>query len=55
MKIILLDPNLVHTFFRNNIFILVMVHTVENNYFLMRTKLGYLRYATLPLRTLFCK
>ena len=39
MKIILVDPNLVCTFFGNN-----MVRTLENNYFLVRTKLGYLRY-----------
>ena len=39
MKIILVDPNLVRTFFGNN-----MVRTLENNHFLVRTKLGYLRY-----------
>ena len=43
MKIILADPNLVHTFFGNNFFVLIMVHTLENNYFLVHTKLGYLR------------
>ena len=43
MKIILVDPNLVHTFFRNNFFILIMVRTLENNYFLMPAKLEYLR------------
>ena len=43
MKIILVDPNLVRTFFGNNFFILIMVRTLENNYFLVRTKLGYLR------------
>ena len=43
MKIILADPNLVHTFFGNNFFVLIMVRTLENNYFLVRTKLGYLR------------
>ena len=43
MKIILVDPNLVHTFFGKNFLILIMVRALENNYFLMRTKLGYLR------------
>ena len=43
MKIILVDPNLVRTFFGNNFLILIMVRTLENNYFLVRTKLGYLR------------
>ena len=43
MKIILVDPNLVRTFFGNNFLILIMVRTFENNYFLMRTKLGYLQ------------
>ena len=43
MKIILVGPNLVHTFFRNNFFILIMVRTLENNYFLMPAKLEYLR------------
>ena len=46
MKIILVDPNLVRTFFGNNFLVLIMVRTLENNYFLMRTKLGYLRYAS---------
>ena len=46
MKIILIDPNLVHTFLGNNFFlILITVRNLENNYFLVRTKLGYLRYA----------
>ena len=45
MKIILVDLNLVRTFFGNNFFILIMVRTLENNYFLVRTKLGYLRCA----------
>ena len=44
MKIILVDPNLMCTFFGKNFLILIMVRTLENNYFLMRTKLGYLRY-----------
>ena len=44
MKIILMDPNLVRTFFGNYIF----DHnygacTLENKHFLVRTKLGYLR------------
>ena len=43
MQIILVDTNLVHTFFGNNFLILIMVRTLENNYFLVRTKLGYLR------------
>ena len=44
MKIILVNPNLVRTFFGNNFLILIIVCTFENNYFLVRTKLGYLRY-----------
>ena len=36
MKIILVDPNLVRTFFGNNFF--------DPNHFQVRTKLGYLRY-----------
>ena len=43
MKIILVDPNLARTFFGNNFLILIMVRTLENNLFLVRTKLGYLR------------
>ena len=45
MKIILVDPNLVRTFLVIIFLILIMVRTLENNYFLVRTKLGYLRYA----------
>ena len=37
MKVILVDPNIVRTFFGNNFLILIMVRTVENKYFLMRT------------------
>ena len=44
MKIILVDPNLVRTHFGNIFLILIIVRTLENNYFLVRTKLGYLRY-----------
>ena len=40
IKIILLNPNLLVTIF----FILIMMRTLENNYFLVRTKLGYLQY-----------
>ena len=43
MKIILVDPNLVRTFLVVIFFILIMVRTFENTYFLVRTKLGYLR------------
>ena len=43
MKIILVDPNLVRILFGNIFLILIMVRTLENNYFLVRTKLGYLR------------
>ena len=39
MKLILVDPNLVHTFL-----ILIMERTLENNYFLVPTKLGNLQY-----------
>ena len=44
MKIILVDPNLMHTSFGKIFFILIMVRSLENNYFLMRTKLGCLQY-----------
>ena len=40
MKIILLNPNFLVTTF----FILIMMRTLENNYFLVRTKFGYLQY-----------
>ena len=43
MKIILVDPYLVRTFLVIIFLILIMVRTIENNYFLVRTKLGYLR------------
>ena len=45
MKIILLDPNLVRPFFGNKFFNPNYGAYLENNYFLMRTKLGYLRYS----------
>ena len=45
MKIIFVDINLVRTLFGNNFLILIMVRTLENDYFLMRTKLGYLPYS----------
>ena len=44
MKVILVDPNLLRTFLVIIFLILITVHTLENNYFLVRTKLGYLRY-----------
>ena len=44
MKTILVDPNLVRNFFANIFFlILIMVKTLEKNYFLVRTKLGHLQ------------
>ena len=43
MKIILVDPNLVRTFLVIIFLILIMVRILENNYFLVRTKLEYLR------------
>ena len=43
MKTILVDPNLVRTFLVINFLILIMMRTLENNYFLVRTKLGYLQ------------
>ena len=43
MKIILVDPNLVRTFLGNIFLILIMVRTLENNYFSVRSKIGYLR------------
>ena len=42
MKLILVVPNSVRTFFGNNIFDPNDVRTLENIYFLMRTKLEYL-------------
>ena len=44
MKIILVDTNLVRTFLVIVFLILIMVRALKNNYFLVRTKLGYLRY-----------
>ena len=44
MKVILVDPNLLRTFLVIIFLILITVRTLENNYFLVRTKLGYLRY-----------
>ena len=43
MKIILVDPNLVRTFFGNIFLVLIMVRTLDNNYFSVRSKIGYLR------------
>ena len=45
MKIILVGPNLVRTFLVIIYLILIMVRTLENNFFLLGTKLGYLRYS----------
>ena len=42
----LVDPNVVRTSFVNIFFSLIMVRALENNYFWVRTKLGYLRYIT---------
>ena len=44
MKTILMNPNLVRTFLGNSFWILIMVCTLQKNYFLVRTRLGYLRY-----------
>ena len=44
MKAILVEPNLVCIFLGNNFFIVIMVYTLKNNYFLVRTKLEYLWY-----------
>ena len=44
MKVILVDPNLLRTFLVIIFLILITVRTLENNYFLVWTKLGYLRY-----------
>ena len=49
MKIILVNPNLVHTSLVNILLILIMVRTLDNNYFLVRTKLGYFRYCLFEL------
>ena len=43
MKIILVDPNLVRTVFGNIFFHANYWAPLENNYFLVRTKLEYLR------------
>ena len=52
MKMILVDPDLARTFFVIIFLILIKVRTLENNYFLMRTKLGYLLYKKLCQLTL---
>ena len=44
MEIILVGPNLVCTFLVINFLILIMVRNLENNSFLVLTKLGYLQY-----------
>ena len=44
MKTNLVDSNLVCIVFGNNFLILIMLRTLEINYFLVRTKLGYLQY-----------
>ena len=44
MKIILEDTNLVRVFLVLIFLILIMVRTLENNYFLMDSKLRYLQY-----------
>ena len=43
IKIILVEPNLVRTFSGNNFLMIFLMRTLENNYFLVHTKLGYLR------------
>ena len=43
MEKILVDPNLMRTFLVIIFLILIMVRTLENNYFLVRIKLGHLR------------
>ena len=43
MKIILVDLNLMQLFLVIIFLILIVVRTLENNYFLVRTQLGYLR------------
>ena len=44
MKISLVDPNLLCTLFGNMFWVIIMVLTFKNSYFLFRTKFGYLRY-----------
>ena len=51
MKIILVDPNLVRTFLVIIFLILIMVRILENNNFLVRTKLGYLWYTEVKYQT----
>ena len=41
----LVDPNLLRTFLVIIFLTLIIVRTIENNYFLVHTKLGYLRTA----------
>ena len=53
MKTILVDPNLVALFLVISFLILIMVRTIENKYFLARTKLGYLRYMIKAVRPYF--
>ena len=49
MKIILVDCNLVRNFLLIIFLIRIKVRTLKNNYFLVRTELGYLRYQELQL------
>ena len=54
MKKTLVDSNLVPTSFGNLFFLnLIMVCTLENNHFLMRIKLGYLRYIIVLTTNIF--
>ena len=51
LKIILVDPNLVHTFYGNNLFDFSYGVHPWKYFFLVRTKLEYIRYATEPSAT----
>ena len=53
MKTISVDPNLVALFLVIAFLIFIMVRTLENKYFLARTKLGYLRYMIKAVRPYF--
>ena len=53
MKMILVNLSLVRTSFGNIFLILIMVRTTDNNRFLMRIKLGYLRYIIVLMAKIF--
>ena len=53
MKMILVNLSSVRTSFGNIFLILIMVRIIDNNHFLMRIKLGYLRYIIVLMEKIF--